>query len=216
MKLENRVGKLVEIYPQLDPDTIQQSDEITNDRRTDEDLRKKWFWTADFAMYTIENNEVFLNLAARENNLIFQNIEKATKQLIKNDDYVPEKEDIETVIKSKTTLRTKLSDLNLENDSHEYSHIYIDTLNYIISNQEQRKIAERVYGQGDDFKNNMKMFKSAGIDRTRIFVLNPIYVKNHVKEGSAIARVCWLNSFDCNSDFCAVGRGVDYFWWLSA
>ena len=88
MTLENLVniqGGLAETYPQLDSNTIQHYAQIMNDRRTDKDLRRKYFWTADFPMYVLEDDEVVLYIAGRENNLIFKNIEEATSQLRKND-----------------------------------------------------------------------------------------------------------------------------------
>lgn len=214
--LVNEIGPLVETFPKIDPNTIQHSREITNDRRILEneaerkELRKAWFWTADFGLYTIKDNDVVLYLSERENNLIFKNIEEATNQLAENNNYIPKKEDIETVISSKSTLITKLSDLELKKYDDEFSYFEIDTAEYNRTlNKAQRTFAERAYGQGDDFKNNMKMFKDTGITTVRIYVLAPKYVKNHVKECSAIARTCWLGDFDYNSYFDATGRGVD-------
>jgi len=213
--LVNKQGSLAKIFLQFDSNTIQHSREITNDRRIleneaeREELRKAWFWTVDFSLYTIEDNDVVLYLGERKNNLIFKNIEEATNQLAKNNNYIPKKEDIETVISSKSTLITKLSDLELKEHDDELSYFEIDTVKYNGTlNKAQRTFAERVYGQEDDFKNNMKMFRDASISTTRIYVLNPKYVKNHVKEGSAIARACGLGSFDYSSDFNAYGRGV--------
>ena len=210
MNLENKIGTLAETYAQLDPNTIQHSAEITNDRRSDRDLRNKWFWTADFAIYTHKDNRVYLNLATRENNLIFKNIEKAIEQLTKNENYIPEKEDIETVISSKNTLKTKLSDLKLKEHSDEDCYFEINTAKYNRTlNKAQRTFAERVYGQGDDFKKNMKMFKDNGINTTRIYVLNSDYAKDNVQKENAIALACGLVSFGGSSYFSADVKNVD-------
>ena len=211
--LVNRQGALAETYSQLDPNTIQHSAEIMNDRRTDRDLRKKWFWTADFPMYRIEDDEAVLYIAGRENNLIFEYIEEATRQIIRNINYVPEQEDIARVVasvESGETLRIKLSDLGLKRENSEWSYFEIDTAEYDETlNPEQRKVAERFYGQGDDFVKNMKMLKEEGISKTRVNILNLDYVENHVEEDGAVARACWLSCFGDSSGFLACDWLVD-------
>ncbi len=202
--LVNERGTLAGAFSKLDLSTIQHAAEITNDRRADKDLRNKWFWTADFAMYTLKDNKVYLNLARRENNLIFKNIEEATSQLINNGNYIPKKEDIEAVVKSNSTLKINLSDLKLKKHDNEFSYFKIDTNRYNKKlNQVQREFAERGHGKEDDFEKNMKMFKDNDIDTTRIYVLNPNYVRDNVKENNAIARACWLSYFGCSSYFIA-------------
>ena len=206
MLLDNITGRLAETYPKFNPSTIQHSDEITNDRRADKSLRKKRFWTADFPLYRVEDDDVILYLARRENNLIFENIEKATKQLIKENNYFPEEQqDIETVINAESTLKINPSDLNLKRFDDEWCYFEINTEEYDELNKAQRAFAERVYGQGNKFIENMKMFKDSGINTTRIYVLNPDYVK---KQNKPVARACRLNNFDYGSRFGALGRNV--------
>ncbi len=209
-RLINRIGPLGKTYPQLESNTIRHSNEITNERRLNKELREKFFWTADFAMYTFEEDKIYLNLTTRENNLIFKNIEETTEQLIKKDDY--KKEDIETVINSKNTLKINLSDLKLERYNKEFSYFEIDTTDYDGTlNQAQRKIAERAYGQGDDFKKNMKMFKDNDVNITRIYALNPNYVYDllgYGKNGDVIGQPCRLGSFAGYSSFTAIGGFV--------
>ena len=208
--LVNERGTLLESFKKLDPNTIQHSDEITKDRITDEDLlRYIWFYTADHALYRIEDGEAVLYFGRRETNPIFKNIEKATEQLIRNGNYIPEKGDIEAVVNAESTLRVKISDLELKRQSDEYSYFEIDTSNYGKLNDVQRVFAERVYGQGKDFGKAMKIFKKAGISTTRIYVLNSDYVKDNAEEDSAVARACWLNHFSSDSNFDADVRVVD-------
>ncbi len=190
MSLESITGRLAETYPQLDPNTIQHSAEITNDRRTNSDLRNQWFWTADFPMYAMEG-EAVLYLAPREHNLAFKNLPEAVKQIRQNGNYKPSQEDVASVVesaKSGQTLRVKLSDLRLEEDNDEWCHFNIDTENYDSLNASERALAERAYGQGDDFAKNMKMLNKAGIKTTRFYVLNPNYVEENVEDG-AISRL---------------------------
>ncbi|MEK6809255.1 MAG: hypothetical protein AABY40_01145, partial [Nanoarchaeota archaeon] len=55
---------------------------------------------------------------------------------------------------------------------------------------------------------NMKMLKEAKIGETKIYVLNPDYVRQHAEEG-AVGRASWLNEFGSNSNFDADGRNFD-------
>ena len=57
-----------------------------------------------------------------------------------------------------------------------------------------------MYGQGNDFVQNMEMLKRAEISETRILVLNPDYVRRYASEG-AFARVSGLSSFNYDSRF---------------
>ena len=204
--LVNERGPLAKTFAKLDPKTIQHSDEITSQRRDNEELRNQWFWTADFAMYQMEGSDAVLYLARRPNNLIFQNIEEATSQLIKTGNFIPSRDDAEKVAKAKSTLRLNLSGLGLERNDSEYSFFAFNLADPKL-NKEQRKAVQRVYGR-KDFKENMKMLAEAGVSTTRFYTLTPDYVKEHTKKGSALGRACWLSSFDYDSNFDADGRDV--------
>lgn len=212
MTLENLINKqgvLSETLLQFDPSTIQHADEITDARKTDEDLRRKWFWTADSALYTVEGKEAVLYLGRNaENNPIFKNIETASKQLLRTGIYIPSKEDIESVIDAKDTLRINLSDLKLQDTSRDYSHFVINTSDNKARklNKTQRQFAKRVYGTGKAYEESMKMFSKAGINNTYLDALTPNFVKNNVEQGNAISRACWLNCFGNDSSFLADGR----------
>ena len=231
MMLENLVseyGKLAETFKKFKPETIQHASEIMNERRTNPDpkimgeLKNTWFWTADGNLYNIEDEngnslrgkdakkgEAVLYLSDRDNNLVFQNIDEACRQLIDTQNYRPSAEAAEKVKKADTTLRIKLSDLNLQRKKDEWNYFEIDTADYDATlNDVQRAFSERVYSRGNDFAENMKMLKEAGIPKTRIWVLTPDYVKNHAKDGS-IARASRLYSFIDDSRFFAGGRLVD-------
>ncbi len=200
--LETLVGKLAQIFPKFKRGTIRHSDQLTTERRINPKLRKQWFYTADSALYTVEDGEVILYLGRGPTNPIFKNIKKATHQLITTENYIPPKADIEAVVKAESTLKVKLSglrlqgDKGLQGDNYERCYFEIKTADYDKLNPEQRRIAERVYGQGNDFKENMKMLNEAGIRTTRVYVLNPEYVKNNVPQDGAIARASGLDGFD--------------------
>ena len=67
-----------------------------------------------------------------------------------------------------------------------------------------------IYGQGKDFDKAMKMFSQAGIESTRVYVLNPEYVQDNVQDGQAVVRACGRGSFSVDSIFIALGGDVGY------
>ncbi len=214
--LETLIGSLAQTFRLLKRATILHSDQLTTERRADPELRNRWFNTADFALYNIEKEgeqeEVYLSLARNENNLIFDNIEEATQQLTRTRNYlVTNLEDIERVTKAESTLRVNLSNLKLQKLNDKVSYFEINTADYNELNPEQRRVAERVYGQGDDFVQNMAMLRKntkISITETRVYVLNPDYVKRNAPQDGAIARTCELGSFVLDSSFFAGDWGV--------
>ena len=228
--LENLVGPLAEIFSQFDRSTLRHSDQLTTERRTNPELRNERFYTADSAVYTVEkggkkgllgkirsslgrDKEAFLYLGRGETNPVFNNIEEATQQLIRTGNYIlpkEKREEIDAVITAEDTLKVKLSDLRLQGNNNVFRYFGVDTANYDSLNEHQRRVAERVYGSGDDFVENMKMLNEAGMRRTRIYVLNPDYVKRNVPQDGALARASRLFDFDLGSGwFYADNGGVD-------
>ena len=223
--LETLVGPLAQIFPQLERATILHSDELATERRTNPELIKTWFYTADSQLYAVEDGEVILYLGRGETNPIFNNIEEATQQLISTRNYIPPKEDVEAVKSAESTLRVKLSDLKLQgNDLLEHGFFEIGTSDYdSLSehqretgtphydglNEHQRTVAERIYGQGEDFEQNMAMLRKNRVGIARVYVLNPGYVKQNIPQYGALARFSRLNGFDGDSAFFAYGRYGD-------
>jgi hypothetical protein len=208
--LVNLVGNWPDTFPKLDPATIQHASEIMNDRRTIRDgnqkwrLRRKWFWTADSALYRVEDDEVVLYFGNRDTNLIFSNFEDAKSQFSTSGNYFPSPEDISRVVDSVedgNTLRIKLSDLELEENGNIWNSFSFSTSEYESLNETQRAFAEMIYGRGDDFVQNMKMLNDEGISTTTVSVLNPNYVKQFVKQDGAIVRPTVLYELSVNSNF---------------
>lgn len=212
-QLENITGRLIDIYSQFQPETIQHASEIQNDRRAKKCSTSQWFWTADFPMYQSEGKEPILYMADRADNLIFQNTEEAVKQIRASNNYRPTAEGIKTVLSAAekgNALKMTLSDLKLKKHDDEFSYYEINTRKPEKLNGAQVRFAKRVHGRTDsDFLANMKMLKDAGIGTTRIYFLNPKYVLKQLKDNKdgAIARASWLSSFGLDSDFNA-GDGV--------
>ena len=201
--LETIVGPLEETVPLLQLETIRHADQITNERRTNKEIRGNWFYTADFAMYTVKDNEAYLHLARGHNNLIFKNLDEATRQLRETDNYViHDKKDIEAVVNAKDTLTVKLSDLRLQMNGP-FGYFEINTDNPGSLNKAERAFAERAYGQGNDFVLNMMMLNKNGIRQTRVYVLTPDYVQRNTPQNGALARASRLYDFDVGSRFIA-------------
>jgi len=226
MSLETKIGPLYKVLPLFNPDTIQHAAEIMNDRRTLEDeskrdeLRGQWLWTADSELYRVEDDEAVLYDGNIDTNLIFRNIKDAKKQLRENNNYVPNSDDIQSVLDSENTLRIVLRDLGLRGDYNGWRYIDIDTSDYNGENlnNPQRALAQRKYGSMEkkiengreytDFGENMKMLNKAGIKTIKIYVLSPDYVKRNVNGDGAIARLSRLGSFG-DSSFIADGNNID-------
>lgn len=208
-RLENVVGPLADSVPHLVLDTIRHADQIATERRANPGLRNNWFYTADGALYTVEGDNAVLYLTRGSSNPILKNPQAAASQLLGAGNYIPSQEDTAAAISSPDTLKIVLSELGLQKHSDEFSYFEINTGKPDKLNPVQRKMAERVYGQGNDFSLNTDMLKGEGnISSTKIYVLDPEYVKQHAKDGNAISRACGLHLFGDVSIFCAYGRDV--------
>lgn len=212
--LVNIQGTLYDVVTQVKLGSALHADEVTLQRISDTDLRGDWFWAADFSMYTVEGGEVVLYMARGKDNLLFRNIAEGTKQIRQTGNYViTDLQDIASVVNSATTLRIALDDLGLQKYDDEFSYFEIDTENPVL-NAVQRVFAERVYGRGTAFDDVMRALRTSEqkINFTRIYVLNPDYVKKHVNDDNgAIARASVLDDlFVSDSDFNAANRDVDY------
>lgn len=204
MALENIVGNLKNVLSQVDASTVLHAREIAKERRDNFYLRETKFWAADFLMYRMEKRKAVLYFAPREHNYLFKNIDDAVKQIRETNNYKLKQEDIDAVVKSAesgVTLRVEISALKLKRYTPtNLSYLEIDVKNYEKLNKAQRALAERVYGAGKDFSASMTMLNKDGVTRTRIYVLTPEYVKQHVKEG-AIGCTSFLDYFSNSSDF---------------
>ncbi len=234
MNLENIIGGLVNILGErANPETIQHAHEIMNHLRTTGKAftkEEQEFWSADFIMYRVEDaagnavddakkGEAVLYLAPREHNLIFRNIKTANAQLDSiPSNYIPDQEGIDEVVasyKKGDTLKVRLSQLRLKNSHPNVKYLEINTSDYAKSLQEgglntdERLLAERVYGKRQDFIKNMKMLSDSNIKITKIYVLDPDYVKKHAVN-SAISRVAHLHDIARNFSFNATDATTDW------
>lgn len=211
-KLENMMGIKVRTPVHL----LQSSAEITKRRRTDESLREENYLTTDFFMCRLENGEPVLYITGLDGNLILKNINKASRQLKKIGYYLPEQREIDEVValvESRGASRFEYSKLGLEEGRtvSEECLIVIDPSappNYGL-NKRSRKVAEIVYGEGIDFVDSMAMLAKERIIYTDITLPSPKYIKEHVKEGGALAHYSVLLNFATfGSSFCATSSDI--------
>ncbi len=212
-KLENITGNLRDAYKLIVPGTMRHVDELMRERRENIELRNQWFYTADGEVYSLENKTPTLWVTREATNPVLKNIEDAFEQLITKGNYLVTPADFEAVRNASDTVSIDLTQLGLQKDNKEYQHLKIDTSKKLGKyNAEQQKLLRRIYGPTDeDYTANMQVLRDSQlkIKETRIFVLNPNYVKANVKN-NAVGRASWLSSFSLNSDFGANVRSVDY------
>ena len=185
-------------------------DQLMNERRTNADLRNQWFYTADGEVYFLgAAGNPTLAMTIEVHNPVLQNIDDAFDQLTRKQNYLPSQEDVQQALAAPETALIALPKLRLSGDEKEWRYLEIGTTpsKYKKLNDEERKLAERVYGKGDDFVQNMEMLKNAKIGETKIYVLNPDYVRKQAAEG-AVAFASWLYDLNNNSQFDAVVRFI--------
>ncbi len=236
--LETRVGSLAGVYPQFKPETLQQADERNVERVTNPEIRALYGWTANVAVYCVEKNpvsgqdsgqdEAFLYFGGRDafNAVIGKNLAQAISQLsdISKSSYMPTQKEVDIDAVVSSSLRIKISDLELLGDKNEYGYFEIDTSDVKAKklNAAQRAFAEKVYGSLEektdkatgekytDFARTMNMLSEAGKATTKIYALKSGYVADNVNDKTpVIARACWLDDFGSGSDFDACSRDVD-------
>src|SRR3989338_3170329 len=211
-KIETKIGSLAELVPQFKPETCLTSAELANEIISSNQFEDQTFYTANFALYAVEDGNAILYFGGKKNNPIFNNAGEASKQLIQNGNYTPSKKEMESA--KGNALRMNLEDLCLKRYDNESSYIEVYPNDYDCLKITQRLFVESIYGKSKDFVANMKMFVKAGINNSRIYVLNPVYIKEKVQEDSGIARACWLNLFNPYSLFCADYQDVNCYYAL--
>ena len=102
-----------------------------------------------------------------------------------------------------------LTQLGLSGNETEWRYLSINTSSdgYNRLSAIARQAAERVFGSGNDFVQNMQMLHDARITDTKLYMLNPAYVLQHAAQGP-IGRGSWLYFCDYNSDFSANDWGI--------
>ena len=212
--LENIAGNLRGAYNLAVPGTVLHVDELMNERRTNDALLSQWFYPADGIIYRMNDKGTpELGITREPENLVLRHLNDETNnsfdQLMQTGNYRADPAEVQQVMAAESTVIIDLTKLRLLRNESEYHHVEVSTTKYDKLNPEERKLAERVYGQGNDFTAIMNMLKDAGIGQTRIHVLSPDYVRKEAAQG-LLGRASWLGNFDYFSDFGADDRHFDY------
>ncbi len=213
MALETIVDNLRNGYKQLQPGTMLHVDQLMKERRTNSKLRDQSFYTADGELYFLRGKKKTPTLAItrEKDNLVLRHLMGAFTKLTTTDNYRPDVQEAQQSIDAPETVLIDLTKLRLQGDEAKWRYLGISTTEYHRLfrrlNPEERKLTERVYGQGDEFGLSMALLKGAGISEARIYVLNPVYVKKEAKQGP-LGRAPWLDDFGRNSSFDSYDRSV--------
>lgn len=213
MALETIVGDL-RAYSELEPGTFLHGDQLTAEQVHDTSLRRQAFYVADGPLYSLEGKKrtptLFLTL--EPDNLVLRHlndeVNSSFDQLVKTGNFRPGTEEARKAMEAKDTLRIDLTKLRLKGDNAEWRYVEISTTDYDRLNAEERKLAERFYGQGTGFVAAMKALQDEGISNTRVYVLNPDYVRKEAVAGP-VARAAWRGNFDGGAGSDAGGHDVD-------
>ena len=229
--LEIITNSLAGGYQQLVVGTFQEASEIMNARRlepdpkTKQELRDRYFYTANLSLARIIGGNLEYGLSGREafDGIAGQDIGEFSRQLINSGFYrltpeqiaaLPNFTGIEWVDPSKLNLQTVPG-------NRQWGFVEVDTSDYSAEklNKDQRRIAQKPYGgmerkqdpnqEYSDFGENMKMLNAADKRTTRIYFPTPEYVGESIKKGEVVARASRLSHFDNDSWFYAGGRNVD-------
>ncbi len=204
MSLDTIFGNL-KAYNQFEPFSLLHADQLTAEQVNNPSLRTIAFYVADFSLYTVEEEQkkptlwLARHTAEEPHNLVLRHLDdeknSSFNQLVKTGNYNPTPEEVQEVMSANGTLRIELTQLTLKGYDKEWRYLEISTTHYDSLNAEDRLLAERFYGQGDNFIAAMKMLKDAHIDKTRVYVFSPEYVAKGASE-SPVGRAAWRRSFD--------------------
>ncbi len=213
MTLETIVDNLRDGYNQLKPGTFLHADQLMAEQVKDAGLRTKGFYVADGPLYSLEGKKKTptLWLTREPDNLVLRHlndgVDSSYDQLVKTGNFRPDPKEARKARRAKGTLRIDLTKLRLQGDEAEWRYVEVRTTDYDSLNSEERKLAERWYGQGKAFGTAMKTLKDAGISATRVYVLNLGYVSREAKKGP-VGRAAWRDYFSNYAESYAFGRGV--------
>lgn len=206
-------GRLLDAAKQTDLNTIAQAYDIQKSRLYNPSLRQIHCWTTDTILYSVEECKCILYISGKKNNPIFKDIETLTNavtKLTQKGHYFPKKEDIDAIIESESSLKIDIHRLQLKNDIRgSYFDIYTadkdsdEVNNYNTLHRSQRLLAEKIYGTQKDFKNIMKTLNDSGIKKTKIYVLNPYYIRKILWENNtkSFMSIPFLENFEHQSNF---------------
>ena len=204
-------------YAQLKPGTMLHANQLMAAQVRDASLRTQGFYVADGPLYSLEGTKKTptLWLTREPDNLVLRHlndeVNSSYEQLLSKKtghNFRPDLQEAQQAMRAEDTLRIDLTKLDLNGNDLEWRYVEISTSDYKRQlNAEEQKLAERYFGQRNDFKENMKMLGEAGISATRVYVVNPAYVQQEAQEGP-IGRASRLSYFYGYSGAGAVALAV--------
>jgi len=158
----------------------------------------------------MRDNKPHFALTREGSNPAFKNLDLAYKQLETNQNYNVSEEDLEFALADSETEVFELSELGMNMYSKMRSYLELSTENFKLDhlNDDQRRLIHQVYGK-DNFDGIMSideiMSRRFGKKwlRTRTYVLNPDYVREHASAG-AIGRTSLLFDDNFGANVCII------------
>ncbi len=137
MTLENFFGNLKDAYKQLQPGTMLHVDQLINERRTNEELRNQWFYTADGEIYFLDgvSKTPTLAITREAQNPVLQHIDDAFDQLLNNHNYRVLQADFAKALTAPDTVLVALPNLRLQGNDAEWRYLKIRTDDGFIKTQ---------------------------------------------------------------------------------
>lgn len=219
MPLENIVGDL-RAYRKLKRGTFQHVDQLQSERQEKPELRKFYFYTADGNGYfPREDGGVDWAITREADNLVLRHLDdledSSYEQLFRNRDYRPDNAEAAAVRAAKDTVVVDMSKLRLYEDDQEFSYVQIRTKDgfiltdegYQAPNKEEQKALSRLGFTSETLK--ILGDSEQRIVETRVFLLNPYYVRKNVgREHNSLWRASLLYNFSSSSILYASDRFI--------
>lgn len=182
-------GNLRDAYKQAVPGTMRHVDELINDWRNNllEEIvgyrsRYRSFFPGNGQIYFKDGEIPKLAITREADNLVLRHIDEAFQWWNSRHSYYPDPAEAEIAINAKDTEVFDLTRLDLKRESEQWSSLDVFSDNYHQLTPEGRRLAERIYGRGEDFISNMKMLRQRGIPFGRIRVLNSYWCHTYSRD----------------------------------
>ena len=153
MALKNVTGTLLPTllptllaYKELEPGTFQHVDQLTTERRTNQELRNQSFYTADGELYTVQKREHLWVITREPQNLVLENIDEAYRQLTgQGRNYFPDANAAQFSLEHVDSVVVDLKGLKLVKNNDQYVDILWLILkqlrNQILSKKERLNVS---------------------------------------------------------------------------
>lgn len=232
MTLEIIVDNLRDGYHQLVEGTFQTAAQVQDKRRTHSDKQKRVnlqnsrFYTADGQGYFPVGDDVEWAITLGEHNLVLRHlgdtVTSSYGQLVGTRNFLPGNDEAQVAKSAEGTLVVRMSGLRLsgsDQGSHEWRCLAIRTedgfVNTEVGYKAPNKDENQVIAWFGYTSKNLAMLRTSPrkIQETRIYVLNPAYVREKVAQNppyNSVWRASGLNSFSNNSSFFASVHKVYY------